>query len=901
MRADITLSLCSAGDKVDLRVSAEDSGRTQSFIKELRRVKELSKSITPTPLRASWMGYYPLEPPTREDGLDDVILSSSASDSTSALTSPASSETTLATPMTALSIGSPGDTASATQLDDSEEEPSPLDPTFSRVAYLREHIYRSEAEWSSRQPIKLRIGTYNVNDRLPPKDTVELAPIVGDGEDDLLVFGFQEVVDLRSHALLISQGNSRADDWAAAISQGLGEQADDYTRYVGVLMLVFVRKTLQEVVTEIETSERGIGLLGFGGNKAGVAVRLKIHDTVFCFVNSHLAAFADALDRRRSDYASLKASLSFPSGTGTEETLALDEFRPEKSGRSLSVEDSHALFWLGDLNYRVDAGDDALKRWVKAKEWGWVLEKDQLKSDITSGKSFGSYQEGDIDFPPTYKYIHGSTTPDDRRAPAYTDRILYKSPSVSTKRKRDAASSSPQDRLPGSFPPSKPSALAAERSSTSCSAQTIKCDRYASHELVWSDHRPVSGSYTTDVRVADEEKRKHAIEEARRRLDRLEEMWRPSLQVERTEVDFGELRCVQTSSPIGNWGRRLTAYFRYRRQAVQDIVLRNTGRVPAAFSFREPGAGKSICKPYFWVMPSSGVVEPGQALSLRIVAFVGEDHARDLTAGQDMNDVLVLQVQEGKDTFISLSATFAPTIIGLPLESLPSLSGPVRSLPLPERKRLAQPRSKEDGAPPTPAKAALSDGSMETGTKPAREVWRLLEDLMERGPGSEGLCIADERGDVEDEVLAIIETMDTGAAFSTASSSAKAVSLALLHMLQSLPEPLVPRQWQPFCLESKSRDEAFACLEGVQGVHTNVLIGLMSVVRLCSLTPMAGEPRTGETDASPVGGLKPDPTLDHDLVGILAETIFGLTPPDGPNLARNQEGRKRFVRLLLEG
>lgn len=46
---------------------------------------------------------------------------------------------------------------------------------------------------------------------------------------------------------------------------------------------------------------------------------------------------------------------------------------------------------------------------------------------------------------------------------------------------------------------------------------------------------------------------------------------------------------------------------------------------------------------------------------------------------------------------------------------------------------------------------------METGTKPAREVWRLLEDLMERGPGSEGLCIADERGDVEDEVLAIIE------------------------------------------------------------------------------------------------------------------------------------------------
>jgi hypothetical protein len=60
-------------------------------------------------------------------------------------------------------------------------------------------------------------------------------------------------------------------------------------------------------------------------------------------IHTDLAAFADALDRRRSDYASLKASLSFPSGTGTEETLALDEFRPEESGRNLGVEDSHAL------------------------------------------------------------------------------------------------------------------------------------------------------------------------------------------------------------------------------------------------------------------------------------------------------------------------------------------------------------------------------------------------------------------------------------------------------------------------------------------------------------------------------------------------------------------------------
>lgn len=39
---------------------------------------------------------------------------------------------------------------------------------------------------------RIRCSTYNVNDKLPPKGTTELASLVGDGSDDLLIFGFQE-------------------------------------------------------------------------------------------------------------------------------------------------------------------------------------------------------------------------------------------------------------------------------------------------------------------------------------------------------------------------------------------------------------------------------------------------------------------------------------------------------------------------------------------------------------------------------------------------------------------------------------------------------------------------------------------------------------------------------------
>lgn len=101
--------------------------------------------------------------------------------------------------------------------------------------------------------LSIRIATYNVNDKVPPKGTLELAPLVGEGEDDLLVFGFQEAgksvgltarigsiepigkqltssSDLRGQALLISQGNDRAESWEIALLNGLGARASEFEK-----------------------------------------------------------------------------------------------------------------------------------------------------------------------------------------------------------------------------------------------------------------------------------------------------------------------------------------------------------------------------------------------------------------------------------------------------------------------------------------------------------------------------------------------------------------------------------------------------------------------------------------------------------------------------------------------
>jgi hypothetical protein len=76
---------------------------------------------------------------------------------------------------------------------------------------------------------RIRCATYNVNDKLPPKGTTELVSIVGDGSDDILVFGFQEA-DVRHQALLFAQGTDRAAAWEEALFRGLGDRASEFEK-----------------------------------------------------------------------------------------------------------------------------------------------------------------------------------------------------------------------------------------------------------------------------------------------------------------------------------------------------------------------------------------------------------------------------------------------------------------------------------------------------------------------------------------------------------------------------------------------------------------------------------------------------------------------------------------------
>ncbi|XP_064459926.1 uncharacterized protein LOC135370157 isoform X2 [Ornithodoros turicata] len=133
-----------------------------------------------------------------------------------------------------------------------------------------------------------------------------------------------------------------------------------------------------------------------------------------------------------------------------------------------SVLNHNYAFWFGDLNFRID--DCTIRDLQLAIENGTVhdfLKKDQLINAMRSEKAFHHFQEHEITFLPTYKYLvdsHGFNY--SHRKPAWTDRIMYRFT-------RDAYENVVLD---------------------------VKQHHYQSHNLyIQSDHKPVSGSFTIKV------------------------------------------------------------------------------------------------------------------------------------------------------------------------------------------------------------------------------------------------------------------------------------------------------------------------------------------------------------------------------------------------------------------
>lgn len=92
------------------------------------------------------------------------------------------------------------------------------------------------------------------------------------------------------------------------------------------------------------------------------------------------------------------------------------------------------IFWLGDLNYRINLPRDEVELLVSKQDWKGLYPHDQLLIERVEGRVFEGFNEAPIYFQPTYKYDPGTDTFDTSeksRAPAWCDRILYRGDDIS--------------------------------------------------------------------------------------------------------------------------------------------------------------------------------------------------------------------------------------------------------------------------------------------------------------------------------------------------------------------------------------------------------------------------------------------------------------------------------------
>ncbi|KAL8523017.1 hypothetical protein ACS0TY_013111 [Phlomoides rotata] len=187
---------------------------------------------------------------------------------------------------------------------------------------------------------------------------------------------------------------------------------------VGILLTVWIKSDMRDAVRDLKVSCVGRGLMGYLGNKGSISISMYLHQTSFCFVCSHLTSGEKDGDelRRNSDVVEI-----------------LRKTRFEQNNSPQTILDHDRIIWLGDLNYRIALNYRYAKALVEMRNWRALLENDQLTIEQRHGRVFPGWNEGQIYFPPTYKYSNNSDRyagenmrhKEKRRTPAWCDRILW--------------------------------------------------------------------------------------------------------------------------------------------------------------------------------------------------------------------------------------------------------------------------------------------------------------------------------------------------------------------------------------------------------------------------------------------------------------------------------------------
>ena len=139
------------------------------------------------------------------------------------------------------------------------------------------------------------------------------------------------------------------------------------------------------------------------------------------------------------DYLLIRGEMNNNTGTKIISSNIDEQLNKIKTDNCEELEDTigvnqyDLVIFSGDLNYRINMEIEDCKKIIEAKDYESLLVKDQLYTSIRSKEiEMDDFFEGNIHFPPTYKFQDGTDNYDyNERVPGWTDRILYRANNLS--------------------------------------------------------------------------------------------------------------------------------------------------------------------------------------------------------------------------------------------------------------------------------------------------------------------------------------------------------------------------------------------------------------------------------------------------------------------------------------
>ncbi|KKY28402.1 putative inositol polyphosphate [Phaeomoniella chlamydospora] len=339
--------------------------------------------------------------------------------------------------------------------------------------WIESQMHQRDIEYCRFREIRASIITWNVGASSPydvPGGFLRDAIHVED-PPELLIFGFQELVDLEDRTV------------TAKNILGFGKKKDPAkdqqhvklhtSSLIGLFLCVFVRQDQKRSIRGINAAEVKCGMKGRYGNKGALILRFTYDDSSLCFVNCHLAAGQTQTSHRNNDVATILEAEALPG----EANLDVRTSTYVGGGDGTQILDHEICVLNGDLNYRIDAMPrNTVIEYIKRNDLGKLLERDQIMVSRrrVSGFRLSPFVEAPITFAPTYKYDVGTDnydTSEKKRSPAWCDRLLYRGPG------------------------------------------RIKQLEYRRHEVRISDHRPVSGAFRMRVKTIDPRQRSAVLDD----------------------------------------------------------------------------------------------------------------------------------------------------------------------------------------------------------------------------------------------------------------------------------------------------------------------------------------------------------------------------------------------------